>query len=293
MTDGGRQWRATGVALSRLASSRTGGVAGAWASAGAGSACRSAAAAPVPRSERRESPTRRYCALDDAPVNKRASRSSPDWNADRGAPGQRGRDVPRAGTEPPAGHQRGHRPAERMPGQRDRARRLRLDEGGHVGGVRAEPVGALPDRAPVATQVRGQPSAAPGALDEWEQGLPDVRVGAHAVQEDEQALAAPAARHPDPPIREPSAVHHLDAAGHDPGRQRLDVGADVARAREPDALAVLQDVLQRPAQPADAVRAGRSRRGAARSGTPAAGAPTARASRRTGRRSCRRTRPTV
>src|SRR6266850_1028579 len=44
------------------------------------------------------------------------------------------------------------------------------------------------------------------------------------------------------------------AARHDAGRQRFDVGADLARAREPDAIAMLQDVLQRPAQPADTVR---------------------------------------
>src|SRR5438128_296838 len=43
------------------------------------------------------------------------------------------------------------------------------------------------------------------------------------------------------------------AARYDAGRQRLDVGVDVARAREPHAVAVLEDVLQRATQTADAI----------------------------------------
>src|SRR5437870_10460717 len=43
------------------------------------------------------------------------------------------------------------------------------------------------------------------------------------------------------------------AARYDAGRQRLDVGVDVARAREPHAVAVLENVLQRATQTADAI----------------------------------------
>src|ERR1700730_964390 len=45
------------------------------------------------------------------------------------------------------------------------------------------------------------------------------------------------------------------AAGHDAGRKRLDVGADVARPRDPHAIPGAEDVLERAAQAADAVRA--------------------------------------
>src|SRR5437660_2476218 len=44
------------------------------------------------------------------------------------------------------------------------------------------------------------------------------------------------------------------ASRDDAGGQRLDVGADVARPRQPHAITVLADVLERAAQPADAVR---------------------------------------
>src|SRR6185437_3072042 len=43
------------------------------------------------------------------------------------------------------------------------------------------------------------------------------------------------------------------AAGHGAGGQRLDEGADVARARDPHPVAVAEDVLERPAQPANPV----------------------------------------
>src|SRR5262245_19487042 len=43
-------------------------------------------------------------------------------------------------------------------------------------------------------------------------------------------------------------------ARHHPGRQRLDMRADLARARQPHAVPVLEDVLQGPAQPPDPVR---------------------------------------
>src|SRR5207249_6985711 len=50
------------------------------------------------------------------------------------------------------------------------------------------------------------------------------------------------------------------APRHGAGRERLDVGADVAWAREPDAIAMREDVLQRAAQPADAVGAAEDER---------------------------------
>src|SRR5439155_12084487 len=50
------------------------------------------------------------------------------------------------------------------------------------------------------------------------------------------------------------------AARNNARRQRLDVRVDVARAREPDPIAVLENVLQRPAQPADAIRAAEDER---------------------------------
>src|SRR5262249_13652350 len=51
-----------------------------------------------------------------------------------------------------------------------------------------------------------------------------------------------------------AAIGRSAAARHDAGGQRFDVAADVARARQPHAIAVAQDVLEGAAQPTDAVR---------------------------------------
>src|SRR5688572_32662143 len=53
---------------------------------------------------------------------------------------------------------------------------------------------------------------------------------------------------------EGSPLPLLAATRHGAGRQRLDVGVDVALAREPHAVTMLEDVLQGAAQTADAVR---------------------------------------